>query len=398
LIYIANEKLPTWVVFLFDFGVIYYCAKLKIMRNILRNKKFWLYVSLGYLFAVLFFIFFFDKAVSFKIDFGGQSSEEIIKKLPPLDKEDYDRRLNLLAHIATSTISTSTATTTLTASSTATTSTKVSLWPVKTVYPNDGAILPFKRIVAYYGNLLSKGMGVLGEYPEDEMLAKLDIEVQKWNLADPETPALPALHYIAVTAQARPGEDGKYRLRMKEEEIEKVIKIAEKINALVFLDIQVGQSTIQEELPLLEKYIKMPQVHIAIDPEFSMKNGRLPGVYVGTYDATEINYVTDYLAQIVKENNLTPKIFVIHRYIQEMVTNYKLIKTVPEVQIVMDMDGWGPDYNKLTSYKKYIYTEPVQFTGFKLFYKNDLFKPSLGMMTPKEVLKLTPQPVYIQYQ
>ena len=369
------------------------------MKNLLKNQKFWLYISLGYLFAVLFFIFVYDKAISFKLDANGNIIDKIfVKKIPPLDKDDYDRRLNLLAHIATTTISTSTATTTITASSTTSTSTKLSLWPVKTVYPNDGAILPFKRIVAYYGNLLSKGMGVLGEYPEDEMLAKLDVEVQKWNLADPETPAIPALHYIAVTAQARAGEEGKYRLRMKEEEIDKVITMAEKINALVFLDIQIGQSTIQEELPLLEKYIKLPQVHIAVDPEFSMKNGRLPGIHVGNYDAVEINYVTDYLAQIVKENNLTPKIFVIHRYTQEMVTNYKLIKTVPEVQIVIHMDGWGPDYNKLTSYKKYIYKEPVQFTGFKLFYKNDLWKPSTGIMTPEDILKLTPQPVYIQYQ
>lgn len=367
------------------------------MKNVLHNKKFWLYVSLGYLFSVIFFVFFYNNAISFKFDTNGNLIDKIfVKKIPPLDKDDYDRRLNLLAHIATTT-ATSTASTTDMATSTST-STKPSLWPVKTVYPNDGAILPFKRVVAYYGNLLSKGMGVLGEYPEDEMLAKLDVEVQKWNLADPDTLAIPALHYIAVTAQARAGEEGKYRLRMLDTEIEKVIKMAEKINALVFLDIQIGQSTIQEELPLLEKYIKLPQVHIAIDPEFSMKNGRLPGIHVGNYDAIEINYVTDYLAQIVRENNLTPKIFVIHRYTQEMVTNYKLIKTVPEVQIVMHMDGWGPDYNKLTSYKKYIYKEPVQFTGFKLFYKNDLWKPSTGIMTPENILKLTPQPIYIQYQ
>ena len=57
-----------------------------------------------------------------------------------------------------------------------------------------------------------------------------------------------------------------------------------------------------------------------------MKFGRLTGVYVGTYDAAEINYVTDYLSKIVKENNLTPKIFIIHRYTQNMITNYKLIK------------------------------------------------------------------------
>lgn len=367
--------------------------------NILKNKKIWLYASLGYLFVAVFFVFIYDKSFSLKIDEYGKIIHNIIARIPPLDKIDYDRRVNLLAHIATTTDATSSLATSTTNMATSTaTSTKPSLWPVKTVYPNAGAILPFKRIVAYYGNLLSTGMGVLGQYPEEEMLAKLQTEIDKWNLADPETPVLPALHYIAVTAQAKPGEEGKYRLRMPDSEIDKIITMANKINAIVILDLQIGQSTIQEELPLLEKYLKMPQVHLAIDPEFSMKNGRLPGIVVGVYDAEEINYATDYLTKLVQENKLTPKIFVIHRYIQEMVTNYKLIKTVPEVQIVMDMDGWGQKTDKITSYKKYIYKEPVQFTGFKLFYKNDLWKPSLGMMTPEEVLELNPIPIYIQYQ
>src|SRR6202011_4389790 len=71
-------------------------------------------------------------------------------------------------------------------------------WPAKTAYPNAGAILPFKRIVAYYGNLYSKRMGVLGEYPEQEMLQKLAVEVKKWEKADSTMAVQPALHYIAV--------------------------------------------------------------------------------------------------------------------------------------------------------------------------------------------------------
>jgi hypothetical protein len=99
------------------------------------------------------------------------------------------------------------------------------------------------------------------------------------------------------------------------------------------------------------------------------------------------------LAKIVKENNLTPKILVIHRFTQKMVTNYKLIKLLPETQIVMDMDGFGAKANKINTYKQYVYKEPVQFTGFKLFYKNDRI-----LLTPEELLKLTPIPSYIQYQ
>ena len=269
---------------------------------------------------------------------------------------------------------------------------------MKAVYPNAGALLPFKRVVAYYGNLYSKGMGVLGQYPENQMLNMLKGEVEKWTAADPATPAIPALHYIAVTAQGSAQEDGKYRLRMPWTEIDKVLEMAKKIDALVFLDIQVGLSNVQTEVPLLEKYLKMPNVHLALDPEFSMKTGRRPGTVIGSMDATDINYAAEYLAKLVKDNNLPPKILVVHRFTQPMLTNARSIKPLPEVQIVIDMDGFGPPAQKIDSYKSYVRSEPVQFTGFKLFYKNDAVLYGNHLMTPAEILKLSPQPSYIQYQ
>jgi hypothetical protein len=81
-----------------------------------------------------------------------------------------------------------------------------------------------------------------------------------------------------------------------------------------------------------------------------------------------------------------------------MVTNYQNIKPLPEVQIVMDMDGWGPKAKKIGTYKQFIYREPVQFTGFKLFYKNDILEKGTTLFTPEELLKLNPRPIYIQYQ
>jgi uncharacterized membrane protein YbaN (DUF454 family) len=272
------------------------------------------------------------------------------------------------------------------------------LWPVKTVYPNAGALLPFNRIVAYYGNLYSTKMGVLGEYPEAEMFQRLEAEVKKWQVADPSTPVIPALHYIAVVAQGSPGADGKYIFRMPDSEIDKVIAMAAKINAIVFLDVQVGLSNVQTEVPLLQKYLKMPNVHLALDPEFSMKTGAHPGKVVGTMDATDINFASNYLATLVRENNLPPKILIVHRYTEKMVTNYKEIKTMPEVQIVMNMDGWGVQAKKINTYQQFIYSYPVQFTGFKLFYKNDVITPGSVMLSPDQLLKLTPRPIYIQYQ
>ena len=271
-------------------------------------------------------------------------------------------------------------------------------WPVKSAYPLPGAILPFKRIIAYYGNLYSKQMGILGELPRRQMLEKLQGEVKKWQAADTTIEVIPALHYIAITAQQAPGKGGNYRLRMPFHQIDSVLSMARDIDALVFLDIQVGLSTLQKEMPEFEKYLKMPNVHFGIDPEFSMKGGQAPGKVVGSFDAADINYATEYLAKLVKENNLPPKILVVHRFTQAMVTNYKQIKLRPEVQIVMDMDGWGHQARKINTYRQFVHKEPVEFTGFKLFYKNDLREANSHVMTPEEILKLKPQPIYIQYQ
>jgi hypothetical protein len=272
-------------------------------------------------------------------------------------------------------------------------------WPVKKQpYPLAGAILPFKRIVVYYGNLHSKKMGALGEYAPKEMWSRLNAEIKHWEKADPSTPVQAGVHYIASVASGTPGKDGKYINRMGDKQIDSVLKIAKMQNAIVFLDIQVGLSTIKAELPRLEKYLQMPQVHLGIDPEFSMKDGSKPGKKIGTYDAADINYCSEYLANLVKKYNLPPKVFTVHRFTRKMVTNYKNIKLRPEVQIVMHMDGWGEPELKKGTYRHFIFPEPVQFTGFKLFYKNDLKKAPNRLMTPEELLKLKPIPSYIQYQ
>src|SRR5215217_6164456 len=172
-------------------------------------------------------------------------------------------------------------------------------WPVKAPPPLPGSIIPEHRIVAFYGNPLSKRMGILGELPPDEMLAKLDREVAAWNAADPSTPVQPALHLIAVVAADNPGKSGKYRTRMDSALIEKVYGWARRRNALLFLDIQVGQGTLQEELPRLAPFLKRPDVHLGIDPEFSMKHHEVPGTKIGTYDANDVNYASSFLQDLV---------------------------------------------------------------------------------------------------
>jgi hypothetical protein len=240
-------------------------------------------------------------------------------------------------------------------------------------------------------------MGILGELPPDAMLERLDREVEAWRAADPSTPVRPALHMIAVMATQDPGADGKHRLRLPNTAIEQVLSWAKRCGAIVFLDIQPGRSTVEAELRHLLPYLERPDVHLALDPEWRMHGETIPGKRIGTMRAAEVNHAIDALGQLVQEQGLPPKVLVVHRFTQAMLPDAERIREDPRVQVVLHMDGWGPPSTKIDSYRSWVAPTPVPFKGFKLFFKNDRRNGS-RMMTPAEVLALSPAPVYIQYQ
>lgn len=256
-----------------------------------------------------------------------------------------------------------------------------------------GALLPGSRIIAYYGNPMSARMGILGALPPAQMLERLAATAREWAKADASRQIRPALQLIATVAQGRKGIDGKYRVRHSDSLIARVAGWAEQRHWLMFLDIQVGQSTVPAELERLIPWLRKPWVHLALDPEFAMPSGRVPGRKFGTLDARDVNYAIDLLARIVDEEHLPPKVLVVHRFTEDMLTNYRKIKEDPRVQVVIDMDGYGQPGVKKHIYDMIVARRPVQFTGFKLFYQNDH-----PMMTLREVLALQPVPLYIQYQ
>ena len=266
-------------------------------------------------------------------------------------------------------------------------------WPVKGPEPLPGALLPEHLIVAYYGNPKSQKMGILGQLQPEELLPRLEATATEWAKAERGRKVLPALHMVVTVAQGKPGKSGLYRLRQPDELIEKVLSWAEDRRWIVFLDVQIGGSSVAAELSRLVKYLERPYVHLALDPEYAMQRGGIPGRRVGTLDAAQVNEAVQLLTTIVDRQNIPPKVLVVHRFTQGMLTNYDQIKLDPRVQVVVNMDGFGPPRIKEHAYKSYVALEPVQFTGFKLFYKKD--RP---MMPPERVLALTPKPVYIQYQ
>ena len=256
-----------------------------------------------------------------------------------------------------------------------------------------GSLLPGCRVVAFYGNPLSKRMGILGELRPDSMLARLAKQAAAYGAVDSSRPALPALELIATVAQAGPGKSGQYRARMPDTLIARVMGWAEANHYLVILDIQTGRSTVASEMVPLIRYLARPYVHLALDPEFSIGPTKIPGKVIGRMDAADVNVASSMLAALVDSLKLPPKMLIVHRFTTPMLSNHQKIKLDPRVQIVIDMDGFGPPKLKYGSYKAYVHDRPVQYAGFKLFYKND--KP---MLTPAQVMEMDPVPLFIMYQ
>jgi hypothetical protein len=171
-------------------------------------------------------------------------------------------------------------------------------------------------------------MGALGEFPKDDMLARLKRQVAEWESADPSTPVFRRCTWWRGSAgRARHHRQvPHHHLRCRSSA---VYDWAREINGVFFVDIQVGTDDIRNILPRFEWILKNPDVHLGVDPEFMMKDGSRPGSRVGTMDAADINYVTDYLAKLVREHNIPPKVFILHRFTSRMVTNYERIERRP---------------------------------------------------------------------
>jgi len=211
--------------------------------------------------------------------------------------------------------------------------------------------------------------------------------------ADTSRPVTPALELVAGVAQSQPGPDGLYRLRMETELIEKVAGWANDNDCLLILDVQIGRGDVDDEIQWLMPFLKRPNVHLALDPEFAMPAGHVPGERIGTMDAAAINGAQRTLATLVESERLPPKMLVVHRFTEEMVTAHQKIAVDPRVQVVMVMDGFGAPATKTHQYDTLIAEQRVQYTGFKLFYRHD--QP---LMTPEQVLLLDPPPDLIIYQ
>jgi hypothetical protein len=271
--------------------------------------------------------------------------------------------------------------------------TSVATQPVQSANVDPRSLLPKYRILSYYGHPNSTTMGILGEYSKEELLAKMQEEQAAYEAADPSRPVLLAFEVIASVAQQYPADNDTWLLHTDDETIKSYIDFATANNALVILDLQIGHSTVKAEIDSVEKWLLYPNVHLALDPEFAMPEGEVPGSSIGGIDASDVTYAQERLAQLAADNNLPPKMLIVHQFHEGMITNSQTLAPVDGVQLVIDFDGFGDPANKLSGYALFLQDRQIQFAGIKLFYKQD--DP---LLTPQEVVALSPPPDFVCFQ
>ena len=252
-------------------------------------------------------------------------------------------------------------------------------------------IFPDFRVVAFYGAPQDEQLGALGIGTPTAAGRRLERVARRY--AKKTRPVLPAFELISTIATAAPGEDGLYRMRQSNAVIARYLRAARKVKALLVLDIQPGRGDFLSEVKRLERWLREPDVGIALDPEWHVKAEEVPGKVIGSVTAEDVNAVSAYVASFVADHNLPEKLFVVHQFTSDMIVDKERVVKRRGLAVTMNVDGFGDRPNKISKYVAFT-TELTRFhDGFKLFYEEDT-----NLMSPGAVLEMKPPPDLVVYE
>ncbi len=254
------------------------------------------------------------------------------------------------------------------------------------------ATLGNKRIVAFYGNPLGRGLGVLGNNTPANMLKQLRAQADEYQNILTGTQVIPAFHMVVTIADKYPGDDKDYNHRVDPAVIQKWIDWAKTENVWVILDIQPGRSDVMTEIDQIEPFLYQPHVQLAIDPEFMVGDKGIPSESLGAIDGDTINQIQARLDGIAQAIGQT-KVLMFHQFENRMLKDKDQIMNYENVEVVWDADGFGGPYSKVQDYDQYRHEAGFDRGGIKLFYLEDT-----PLMTPQQVMKLEPKPSIVIYQ
>jgi hypothetical protein len=249
-------------------------------------------------------------------------------------------------------------------------------------------------ILAFYGHPNSANMGILGRYPIEELDVRLGALAEEYKLVSGGRGIRKAFYIIYGTVWPR-GEIG----IIGEEKLLQYIEYALQHDILVFIDHQIGRHDPVASLRRMLPYLKYPNVHLALDPEWRTEK---PMQEIGRVTAAEINEAQRVMEEYIVENNIPgERILVIHQFNWRMIQNREhVIGDFERVRLVHCADGFGNPSIKRQSYAYNAQATNMPIKGFKLFYNFNI--PGAGydypLLSPKDVYALNPRPYLIMYQ
>jgi hypothetical protein len=253
------------------------------------------------------------------------------------------------------------------------------------------SIFPERRVIAYYGAPQDRELGALGIGRPARVARRLKRQARGYD--QPERPVLPAFELITTIVHADPGEDGDHSARQPNKVIGRYLRAARRQDMLLILDVQPGYAPFMREVRSLRRWLKEPDVSLALDPEWSLEPPALPGQEIGSTNASVVNEVSAYLSGIVRENDLPEKLLVVHRFTNDMIEDEGALRQHRGVALTVNVDGFGNRPNKRSKYREFTRGRRDRHHGFKLFYNEDT-----NMMQPRGVLSLRPPPELVVYE
>jgi len=279
-----------------------------------------------------------------------------------------------------------------TSTSTPTTSTTAAEPPGDLTVP-PGRYDPDALYVALYGHPGSPILGALGEQ-DAEAGARRAIEVASAYEGFGRR-VVPTFEIIASVAAAQPGSDGDYSNEFSFDRFEPHLRAAATNGMHVVFDLQTGRSRFPDQAREYEALWLQPHASIALDPEWRVGPDQRPGGgRIGTVDAAEVNETIDYIDALITANGLPPKMCIVHQFAESMITNKQQIRCTANVQVLIQMDGFGTLDLKRGTWGRVVSTLPDgSFTGWKNFYDEDEPTPS-----PATTFQVQPTPWWVSYQ
>ena len=259
--------------------------------------------------------------------------------------------------------------------------------------PGGGLTFDGTRLVAFYGNPTTPFLGVLGEQGPAATLERI-LPIAAEYEAD-GIRSIPTFEIIATVASSRAGADGDYSDEASVDLLRPWVEFAGENDMYVMLDLQPGRTDFLTQARRYEELLRLPHVGLALDPEWRLEPDQVHLRQIGSVDAAEINQVSRWLTEIVRDERLPQKYFLVHQFRFSMITNREKIETPPELFTVIQMDGQGPLSTKYDTYAAI--TEGQEGAGWAWGWKN-FYDEDSPTATPAQVLAVEPTPVFVSYQ